>query len=118
MQPRAGFNSPDDTFEGETLKMPSAAQKQPVQAIAETPAVRNADEEAAFRSQDATDLADGARKVMEMFQTVVADDQVETTARERHAVTIGTGAGKARILCERLRIHVDSGDVEPGQLRG
>ncbi len=80
MKSGTGFDLADNAFEGETLKMPSSAQKEPVKTIAETPAIGNADEQAALRSHDPPNLPDGAGNIVEVLQAVMGNHQIETAA--------------------------------------
>lgn len=108
MQAGAGLNILHDACDGEALKMASTAQKESIQAVAETGAVRNGDEEAPGGSQNAANFANGAGDVVEMLQGVVADDQVEGLSGEWQAVAIGAGARKRG---GRRDIHIGADDV-------
>ena len=110
------FDRTYDARKAETLNMPSAAQQEPIQAITEAPSVWDRNEQTPFGPQNTPNLADRAGQLLEVFQSMVADHQVETSAGERQMVALRAGSRKVSILPQRRDIHIYPRNVERGKL--
>ena len=69
--------------------MAAAAGQPAIQAIAECGGVGNGDVEPAGGFQDASDFGERSRQIVEVFQTVVGNNGVESAVREGQACGVG-----------------------------
>jgi len=69
--------------------MPAAPCEPTIKLVAKRAGVRNRNEQRALGTNDPADLRQGARKILEMLQTVIRHHEVESTVGEGQPSSVG-----------------------------
>jgi len=107
-----GFHEANDIFRlPECIHVSASATQPPVDAITESRCIRHRDVKRAARFQNASDLTHGRLQFDEMFEAMIADDQIESRIRERQAGSIATHEEAIFPDVWRLQIQADDQQI-------